>query len=173
MGGPTSRLLPGLDGDARLLIHRSGLLKFLGNFGQCATAAMATTALPATRNLQVANSIDPSSVRIPLSRPAIRLLCCSYRHLGHTSILSPQFPICLIINRLASDWPIRSRFLGNEFLLTGSGSPDPAELNQFSGQQLPAKYLSAGLQARKRSIVSRQLPACFSPGVFLLWRVSP
>lgn len=42
-------------------------LGVLANLGQGATEALANLALPATKNLQVADSIDPSNIGIPLS----------------------------------------------------------------------------------------------------------
>ena len=39
------------------------------NSVQCATAEMANVALPATENLKLTDSIEPSSVRIPFSPP--------------------------------------------------------------------------------------------------------
>ena len=41
------------------------------NSVQCTTAGMANMATPATKNLQLAGFIDPSSVRIPLSPPCL------------------------------------------------------------------------------------------------------
>jgi hypothetical protein len=57
-----------------LLPHRVGAAlpsavpnQFLGKSGQCATGALGDMALLATRNLQLADSIEPSRVQIPLS----------------------------------------------------------------------------------------------------------
>jgi hypothetical protein len=47
----------------------------LSNFGQCATAVLADTAIAATPNQQVADSRCPSRVRIPPSPPETNDLC--------------------------------------------------------------------------------------------------
>lgn len=46
-------------------------MSVVGNGGQCGTALLAFMAAVATRNLQLADPIDASRIRIPLSPPVL------------------------------------------------------------------------------------------------------
>jgi hypothetical protein len=54
---------------AAILVTRHGSCVAVGNGGQCGTGIVANMAMAAMKNLQLADSIEASRVRIPLSPP--------------------------------------------------------------------------------------------------------
>src|ERR1017187_7471170 len=64
----------------------------VGNGGQCGTGFLVKVVTQATKNLQLTGSIDPFSVRIPVSPPDIRplrsrvLLRLHHRHVAQVTV---------------------------------------------------------------------------------------